>query len=315
MQENKQLSNRRVYIMMVFSSLLTSGAYIAGKLAVLQFPPLALTFYRFLFALPLIFVVLYIYQPDNWLPKKHEMPYIVLLGAIGIFVYHALFFSALKHTTAINSSLVAAINPILVALLSFFVLGDQIPWPRALGIILSFAGVLLTITNGNWKLLINMNLNFGDIIMFLAVCIWAVYSVFNRKVMIQFEITPLKLTAYCFLVGVIISFPFYLAQKPSTYLIHTTASGWLSVCYLAVCSSVLAYLFYNIAIRKVGAARAAVFANLVPVFTIIQSIIFLRESFGWFKFLSTVLIISGVFLTTRSLPPKFLVPAHVRKAA
>jgi drug/metabolite transporter (DMT)-like permease len=301
--------------MMVFSSLLTSGAYIAGKLAVVQFPPLALTFYRFLFALPLIFIVLYINQPDSWLPKRHEIPYMVLLGAIGIFAYHALFFSALKHTTAINSSLVAATNPILVALLSFFVLGDHISWPRALGIILSFTGALLTITDGSWRLLINMNFNIGDILMFLAVCIWAVYSVCNCKVMIQFEISPLKLTAYCFLVGVILSFPFYLSSKPSAYLVHTTPGGWLAVCYLAVCSSVLAYLFYNIAIRKVGAARAAIFANLVPVFTIVQSILFLRESFGWFKCLSTIMIISGVFLATRSLSPKFSVSSEVRKAA
>jgi drug/metabolite transporter (DMT)-like permease len=296
------MSTNRVYLMMVATALFWSGAFITGKLAVNEFPPFALTFFRFFFALPFIFGMLVIKQPDSWLPKREEWPPLILLGTIGTFLYHGLFFSCLKYTTAINSSLIGSTNPIVTTLLAILFLGERMSAPRVGGIILSFFGVFLTVTNGDWSIVSNFRFNIGDIFMFAAVWSWAVYSVISRKVMQKHQISPLKLTAYTFLVCTIVSIPFVLWEKPMTYLPHASWGGWLSILYMTIFASVLGYLFQLIAIQKIGAPKAAIFINLVPVFTIIQSVLILGEPFNAFKLLSAGIIITGVYLTTRPGP-------------
>lgn len=296
------MSVNRVYVLMVFAALFWSGAFITGKLAVSEFPAFALTFLRFLFALPLIFLILYIKQPDNWLPKREEWAPIILLGIIGTFLYHGLFFSSLKYTTAINSSLIGSTNPMVTALLAIFFLRERITPLRAGGILLSFFGVFLTITNGDWSVVSSLNFNAGDMLMFAAVCSWAAYSVISRKVMQKYQLSPLTLTAYTFLVCTIVSVPFVLWEKPFSYLPYTTMGGWLSILYMAIFSSVLGYLFHLIAVQKIGAPKSAIFINLVPVFTIVLSLLILGESFSLLKFMSASIIVTGVYLTSRPEP-------------
>jgi drug/metabolite transporter (DMT)-like permease len=148
----------------------------------------------------------------------------------------------------------------------------------------------------------NFRFNIGDILMFAAVWSWAAYSVISRKVMQNYQISPLILTAYTFLVCTIVSIPFVLWEKPMTYLPHASWGGWLSILYMTIFASVLGYLFQLIAIQKIGAPKAAIFVNLVPVFTIVQSVLILGEPFNTFKLLSAGIIITGVYLTTRPQP-------------
>lgn len=307
METNKRRSeyvfNNRVYVSMVFAALFWSGAFITGKMAVAEFPAFALTFFRFLFALPLIFLILYVRQPGNWIPKREEWPPIILLGVLGTFLYHGLFFSCLKYTTAINSSLIGSTNPMVTALLAIVFFNERVTPLRTGGIVLSFLGVFFTVTNGNLNILADLRFNTGDMLMFAAVWCWAAYTILGRKFMEKYRLSPLTLTAYTFLVCTIVSIPFVLWENPMSYLPFTTIGGWLSILYMSVFASVLGYLFQLIAVQKIGAPRAAVFVNLVPVFTIALSLLILREPFSWFKLLSAAVIICGVYLTSRPDSP------------
>lgn len=118
----------------------------------------------------------------------------------------------------------------------------------------------------------------------------------------RYQLSPLTLTAYTFLVCIIFSFPFVLWENPMIWLPYTTMGGWLSVLYMAVFASVLGYLIHFIAIEKIGATKAAIFINLVPVFTIVQAVFLLGEPFSWFKVASAVIVVAGVYLATRPEP-------------
>nr|WP_273484578.1 DMT family transporter [Desulforamulus ruminis] len=284
---------------MVLTALFWSGAFITGKMAVVEFPPFALTFWRFFFALPFIFLILYIRQPNNWLPRKKEWPSLIFLGIQGTFLYHSLFFLSLQYTTAINSSLIGSTNPMVTALLAILLFHEKFSPSRVLGILLSFLGVFLTVTNGHWREVAHLQFNKGDIVMFVAVWCFAFYSLLCRRVMQKHQLSPLTVTAYTFLVCTIVSIPFVLWEKPMSYLPHTTAGGWLSILYMSIFASVLGYLFQLMAIQKIGAPKTAIFINLVPVFTIILSIFILGEDFSLFKLFSACMIITGVFLTSR----------------
>lgn len=79
------MSDKRVRWLMVLTSLLWSGAFITGKFSVQQFPPFSLTFFRFLFTLPFIFIILYVKEPQNLFPSAKQWPPLILLGFVGTF--------------------------------------------------------------------------------------------------------------------------------------------------------------------------------------------------------------------------------------
>ncbi|MDR3585846.1 MAG: DMT family transporter [Desulfosporosinus sp.] len=293
------MSDKQIRLLMVLTTIFWSGAFITGKIAVGEFPPFALTFFRFLFALPLIFTILYVREPENLLPHGRQWPALIVLGFIGTFCYHALFFTSLKYTTAINSSLIGATNPMVTTLLAAMFFSERLtPW-RVIGIVLSFGGVFLFISNGDLRLISQSQFNKGDLLMLIAVCCFAVYSLLSRRYMKQYLLSPLMVTAYTFLICVVISVPFVLWEKPATYLFSATASGWLSILYMSVFASVLGYLIQMVAIQRIGAPRTATFINLVPIFTIIQSVTILGESITLIKLIGSAIVITGVYLATR----------------
>jgi drug/metabolite transporter (DMT)-like permease len=294
------MSENRVCILMVFTAIFWSGAFITGKIAVLEFPPFALTFFRFLLALPFIFALLYSKEKETWLPKGRQWVPLVILGIIGTFFYHVLFFSALRYTTAINSSLIGATNPVLTMFMAALFFNEKLTQKRIAGIIFSFTGVFLIVTNADWQLISTFSFNPGDVLMFSAVFSWALYALLGRGYMKQYSLSPLMVTSYTFLICVVISIPFVLWENPASYLPKTSVNGWLSIFYMSIFASVLGYLIQMFAIERIGASRAAIFVNLVPIFTIVQSILILGESFSLFKCLGALSIITGVYLGTRT---------------
>jgi drug/metabolite transporter (DMT)-like permease len=294
------MSENRVSILMVFTAIFWSGAFITGKIAVLEFPPFALTFFRFLLALPFIFALLYSKEKEKWLPKGRQWIPLVILGIIGTFFYHVLFFSALRYTTAINSSLIGATNPVLTTIMAALFFNEGLKQKRIVGIIFSFIGVFLIVTNADWQLISTFSFNPGDVLMFSAVFSWALYALLGRGYMRQYSLSPLMVTSYTFFICVVISIPFVLWENPASYLSKTSVSGWASIFYMSIFASVLGYLVQMFAIERIGASRAAVFVNLVPIFTIIQSILILNESFSLFKCIGALSIITGVYLATRT---------------
>ncbi len=91
----------------------------------------------------------------------------------------------------------------------------------------------------------------------------------------------------------------FLFALPASFLPGISWRGWASVLYMSVFASVLGYLFQLVAIQRIGAAKSAVFINLVPVFTIAQSVLLLGESAGFYKLLGAACCMLGVYLATR----------------
>lgn len=288
------------YILMIITALFWSGAFITGKWAILEFSPGMLTFVRFLIALPFIFVILWLREPNTMVPSIKQIKPLIILGIVGTFNYHILFFYSIKYTTAINASLIGAAQPTITALLAIVLLGERLRSIQWLGIFLAFMGILLVVTNGHLETLIQLQFNMGDMFMLMAISSMAVYSILGRIFMKKYSMSPLFTTAYVFLVCVIVSSPFFVAGAVSGDLMSVTLKGVLSALYMAVFSSVLGYWFHLVAVQNIGPSKAAVFINLVPAFTIIMAVAFLGESFSLFKLILAGIIILGVYLAMQS---------------
>jgi len=283
---------------MILTTFFWAGAFIAGKLSVPFIPVFTLTFLRFSIATIILYFVVAYKDKSNYKLTKKDIPIFLFTGIIGIFGYHIFFFIALKYTTAINSSLIGATNPIITTILCIIFLKDKITFKRVIGIILSFAGVFLTVTNANFSLMYNISLNKGDLLMLIAVCMWAAYSVFSKKFIHKF--TPLILTFYSFLFCSVFLVPFVIYERPWLLIKQIPYYSFLAVIYMSIFASVIGYLVQQISIKHIGPSKTSIFINLVPIFSIILSVSILKENISVIKLFTTLLIITGVYICQKN---------------
>ena len=286
------MKDKLIYILMTMSALFWSGAFIAGKVSVLYFSPVQATFYRFLFASIIIFIVLNIKEPKNVKINRKQIRMALTLGLVGMVGYHLLFFEALKHTSATNASMIAAMNPMLTAFFSSIIVGEKLGYKKIVFLAFAFTGVILTITNWNFDIIMSMQFNIGDIIMVAAVTCWALYAILVKKFMPYFS--PLQLSTYSFISCVLLLMPLYMYQG-FDHVSKVELGGWISVLYMAIFATVIGYLIQQISIKKIGASSTSIFINLVPIFSIILAFFILKENVTIYKLVSGSIIIFSVY--------------------
>lgn len=291
------MTKKKIYLLMICSAFFWAGAFIAGKYTVPYIPTFTLTFLRFFYATIILFFVMKKKSVDFTL-EKSRIPIYLFTGVVGMFGYHVLFFTALKYTTAINSSIIAATNPMVTTLLAVLFLRNRLKKTQIMGILLSFIGVLLTITGADISVMRHFTFNAGDLIMLAAVTAWAVYGIFSKSK--GKEIQPIVLTYYSFLVCTLMLLPFVLYERPWEWIGTVPVSAHLAVLYMSIFPSVIGYLVQQMAIREIGPSKASIFVNLVPVFSIFLAVLLLGESLEPVKLLTAVLIIAGVYICQKS---------------
>ena len=229
-----EMKHTRIYILMVLAAFCWSGAFIAGKFAVPYIPTVSLTFGRFVVAtVAMGFIKKYMEAKnpeEKYIFQKTDLKKFLFTGIVGMVGYHIFFFLSLKYTTAINSSIIGATNPVVTALLALAFLKQKLPLKQVLGIVLSLFGVVLTITAGDLSVLAAFELNKGDLIMCLAVVVWAAYGVYSKSRCAG--ISPVAITYYSFLVCTLVLIPFVLLEKPWEFLPGVPAEAYIPILFL-----------------------------------------------------------------------------------
>lgn len=294
--EVQNTENAAIKILMVMAALFWAGAFIAGKLSVREFPPVSLTFFRFLIASAIIFVILAVRERDIRI-KSEDLPVFIALGVIGMIGYHILFFMALKYTSPVNAALIGAINPLVTTIFSVIFLKEKIRIVNIIAIMISLSGVVLIVTNGSLGFFADMRLNIGDLLMLVAVVCWAAYAIISKKALAKYS--PIKVTSYAFLVCTVILLPFLPFESPMKFLPGTTVGGWTSVVYMAIFPSLGGYLIQQMSIKKMGPSRTSLYVNLVPAFSMVLAYFILGEAISAVKVAAAALIIGGVYMNTK----------------
>lgn len=292
-------SFKRNNYIMILAALFWSGAFIAGKYSVAEFPVLSLVFFRFLFATAIIFPIM-IKTEKNWKITKEDIPVFLALGVVGMIGYHVFFFECLKYTTATNSSIIGATNPIVTTIFAGIFLKERFKSKHILSLLLSFVGVVLIVTGGHLSTLKEFTFNKGDLIMMIAVVCWSAYSVMSKKVAGKYS--PIKITAYAFLFCAVIIFPFTFMENPMEFIPEVSINGWMSVLYMSCFASVCGYLIQQISIKNIGPAKTNMYINLNPVFSMILAYILLGEPIVIVKVIAAGCIIAGVLIS--NMPEK-----------
>ncbi|MBL0387622.1 DMT family transporter [Tumebacillus sp. ITR2] len=303
------MNNWLIYILLVCSTVFWGGNFNAGKLAVDHLPPFTAAALRFGLASIVMLLILFAKEKINKEALKQNFWSFVLLGLIGVFGFNVLFFVGLKYTSAVNGSLIMATNPLITVLFAIFILKDKFTVQRAIGFLLSLIGVVAVICKGSLDTLTSLNFSGGDLIILGGNICWALYGVLGRKIVKNS--TPLLTTTITMVIGAVVMIPFALAETQKMPLLDQPGSLWGAILFMALLGSVLAYLWWNQGIAKIGAGNTSIFFNLVPVFTMLITVV-TGSTVTVAQIVGGLLVISGVVFSSGLI--KFKSKAQVAEA-
>ncbi len=289
--------HRTAYLLLLATALFWGGNAIAGKLAVGHISPMLLTALRWGSALAILSAIGWRQLITDWPLVRKNLPLLAALGAFGFTAFNVALYSALTYTTAINVSIEQAGMPMLIFALNFLLFRLRVSWAQILGFVLSIAGVALTTSHGDPARLIALDVNFGDLLMLVGVIVYSAYTVALRfKPAIHWQSLMIVLTA----VALITSLPFVAWEFQAGSGIAPDGLGWALVAYTAIFPSILAQVFYIRGVELIGANRAGLFINLVPIFGTLLSILILREAFHVYHGVAMALVLGGIWLAETS---------------
>ena len=284
-------------MLLAFVSLVWAGSFVAVRMTVKEISPVDLGFLRFLVATPFMVLILFLSKKETRLPAK-ELLSLSVLGLTGVTLLYIFQFIGIEYTTASTSAVLINTNVIFIVLLSATFLKEKFPLRKSAGIALSFAGVLVVIfaQMTNESIAFSNVFLIGCIFIILSAFCWAIYSIVGKRLLDKYD--PFTVTTYAFVLGTIFFLPVVLPDITDV-IQGVSFNGWMAILYLALICSVFGYVAWYYALSRIEAGRAAVFLNLIPLFTIVIS--FFTGEIPTFIFLmGAILIIYGVYLTQKS---------------
>lgn len=282
------------YFSLVLTMLLWGGTFIAGRLLATTMEPASSAFLRFLIASVAMVAITRMVDGRLTLPRFRLWLPLILLGTTGVFAYNVLFFYGLQHISAGRASLIVAGTPLVITLLAAFFLRERLTRLKIAGIILSLAGAVTVISNGHPASLLAGNFGQGEQALVGCVLSWAAYSLIGRSVLKS--MSPLSAVCYSSIIGTaLLAFP---AAQAGLFgrLTGISLADWTSLAYLGIGGTAVGFSLYYRGIKKIGASRAGIFINLVPVFSLLLARLILGESIKPIVLAGGILVLAGVSL-------------------
>jgi drug/metabolite transporter (DMT)-like permease len=284
------------YLLLSITALCWAGNAIVGRLAAGHIAPVTLSFLRWSLAFLTLLPFAWKHLAHDWPAIRAKLGTMVVLSITGISAFNTLQYWSLEHTQALNTLLLQSAAPLIVALWSLILLGVRLTLARAIGVVLSLTGVLVILLHGDLTALSSIRFNKGDLIFTVALVIFGLYSVLTLK---RPAIHGLSFGAFTFGCGAACLVPLLIWELLSRPLMALDTANLLTMFYVAVFPSTIAYLCFNRGVQLIGANRAAPFFHVVPVFGSIMAIAFLGERPQAFHFIGFALVLTGVFVASR----------------
>jgi drug/metabolite transporter (DMT)-like permease len=284
------------YLLLSLTSLFWAGNAIVGRSAAGHIPPVTLSFARWGIAFLIVLPFAWRHLVRDWSIIRARLGIMILISVSGIGAFNTLQYWGLEYTTALNVLLLQSSGPLFVAIWSLLINGVRLTAAQAGGILVSLIGVLVILLQGDLTALAQIQLNKGDLIFTCALAIFGVYSALSHK---RPAIHSLSFVGFTFGCGAFCLLPLLAWELLTRPLMQLDATNVLSVAYVAVFPSTVAYLCYNRGVQLIGANRAAPFFHVIPVFGSAMAIFFLGERLQLFHVCGYALVLIGVFIAAR----------------
>lgn len=289
-------SATRAYVLLTLTALIWAGNAVAGKWAVGEVSPLALTSLRWVVACVALVPLAGPQVAREWRLLLPSWRRVLLMGGCGFTAFNALFYLAGTYTSATNLALFQGAIPVVVLACSFLAYRTPVGPIQALGVLVTLLGVAVAATHGSLEVLRNLDFNRGDLLMLGACLLYAGYTVALRS---RPAVSGLTFFSALAAAALLTSLPLLAVEWASGHLIWPTGRGWAIVAFVGLGPSLISQLFFMRGVELIGPNRAGVFVNLVPVFGAFLAVALVGEAFGPDKAAALALVLGGIVITER----------------
>ncbi len=278
--------------------MLTTTAFCWGansvlaRLAVGEVSPMLIVSLRWLGVVMLFFFVRQAIYRD-WDKLKSHLPLLFMMGALGFTAFNALFYLAAHTTTALNIGIIQGIVPVFLLIGMYFMYRSPVSMLQGLGVIVTILGVCVVASAGNLDKLASLSINQGDYFMIIACLLYSGYALILRRFS---GVSALSLFAVIAIAAFIASVPLSLVEVYLGSSQWPTRKGWIVIILITALPSFLAQICFIKGVTELGAGRAGIFVNLVPVFASILAVSVLDEPFRGYHAVALILVIGGIGL-------------------
>ncbi len=228
---------------------------------------------------------------------RGNIGYLMSTAFLGVTVFNTLIYVAAHSSTALNLSLIATSTPIFIIIFARIFLGEPITMVRIGGLMLAVSGVLLLVTRADLAILLNLSFALGDIWMVLAAMIFGGYSILIRMKPPQISQSAFLMST--FLLGLVMLLPWSVLEISTHGFPELTIDIVVSVLYIGLGASLVAFFLWNRAIAIVGPSTAGLIYYTLPLFSGLGAFLILGEPVGWVHALSGLMIFGGIITATR----------------
>jgi drug/metabolite transporter (DMT)-like permease len=292
MNANRQ--QLRAFAALGLVMVLWAGNSIVARAVRFDMPPFTLAFLRWAGATLVLAPFAIGPLRRDWRALLAGWKIVALLGLLGIGTFNALLYSGLQFTTATNALLLQAAIPAVVVLLDRVLFGVRSSLWQSVGVGCSILGVVAIVFEGDPGAALRLHFGLGDVLILLAVVVWAIYTVFLRQ---RPQVSPVSFVAATFFFGVVAMAPLAVWEQAHGAQIHWNAGVAAAIAYVALLPSLLSYFIFNWAAGVVGPARAGQAITMMPLFGALMSAGLLGERLQPYHFAGMALIVAGIALS------------------
>ncbi|HVL10655.1 MAG TPA: DMT family transporter [Burkholderiaceae bacterium] len=294
-----------VYLKLSLVAITWGGTFVAGRYLAGHLNPMVSASLRFMLASAALTIFLLLSGRGFVRLSAIQLARVVFLGFCGIFAYSVFFFRGLQEVSAARASLIVALNPAAMAVVSYLFYRERLSLLKSVGIALCFAGVALVVSGGDPNTLLASPTAArswtGELLIFGCVLSWTAYSVFCKGIVQQ--VGPLHTVAYSVYAGTLMLTAF--TALSGGFNLHDIRAlplpGWLGLAYLGLLGSAITYIWYYDAIQQIGATRSGVFIALNPFAAVLLGALLLGETLTVSTLLGGTVIVAGIIACNR--PP------------
>lgn len=296
MDRKKEITGHLSALITIF---IWGTTFISTKVLLEDFSPIEILFLRFTIG----FVVLLTVYPHRMRIKERKQElYFAAAGLCGITLYYLLENIALTYTFASNVGVVLSIAPFFTAIFAhFFLAGEKLRPQFFTGFGAAAVGIFLISFNGSSNLQLNP---LGDILAVTASMVWAAYSILTKKIS-SFHYNTIQSTRRIFFYGLVFMIPALLifGFKPDVSQM-VQPLNLFHILFLGLGASALCFVTWNFAVKLLGAVKTSVYIYIVPVITVVTSVIVLKETITGIGIFGILLTLTGLFLSELKTPSK-----------
>lgn len=285
------------YLLGGLASLFWAGNTVLGRGIADHIPPMTLAWMRWTGAFLIVIPFAWPHVSRDW-PVIRARPWLMLFfGVTGTATFNTLAYVALTYTSANTVALLNSACPVGIVVACLLIFGDRVSIRQWAGILISLAGVLTTITQGDPSRLALLGQSVGEVLMLIAVIVWAIYAACFR---LRPKMHPLSFAAVTFAIASLVNLPLFGIEMALGKYPRPTLETGLALLYVATFPSLIGYMFVNRSIELIGASRSGALMHLLPLFAAVLSVVLLGEPPQLYHAIGFALIIAGVVLASHA---------------